>query len=209
MPNRSSRGKHPRPIDRTSELCPGSSQPIPSESVNMNGQTAVIHTAICPDCAQRVDVWLSGPVGQPTAKWILVIRHSPEPISAVRPMTATKALDLSIPGSVEVQRNGLSSTKEFSPATLRPTETGPSSRIVFEIAESLCFNYEAGCAEVFAASGAERRDIITWNSRGVQSRPLAGRRAPSPRTPLPHLPRFAMDRDFQGPTLDKEAVKFD
>jgi hypothetical protein len=65
------------PVDRT--LCPGSSRPIPSESVNMNGQTAVIHTAICPDCAQWVDVWLSGPVGQP-GQWIRD-PHS-EPIGA-------------------------------------------------------------------------------------------------------------------------------
>ncbi len=50
-------------------LCPGSSQPVPSDKVNMNGQTAVIHTAICPDCGQRVDVWLSGPVGQ-LGQWI-------------------------------------------------------------------------------------------------------------------------------------------
>jgi hypothetical protein len=44
-------------------LCPGSSQPVPSDTVNMNGQTAVRDTAICPDCGQRVIVWLSGPVG--------------------------------------------------------------------------------------------------------------------------------------------------
>jgi hypothetical protein len=42
---------------------------------------------------------------------------------------------------------------------------------------------------------AERRIITNW---AVQFEPLAGRRAPSPRTPLPHLPRFAMDRDSQG-----------
>lgn len=44
-------------------LCPGSSQPVPSDTVSMNGQTAVRDTAICPDCGQRVIVWLSGPVG--------------------------------------------------------------------------------------------------------------------------------------------------
>lgn len=67
----------PRPDDRT--RCPGSSQPVPSERVNMNGQTAVIHTAICPDCGQRVEVWLSGPLGQP-GQWICD-PHS-EPIEA-------------------------------------------------------------------------------------------------------------------------------
>lgn len=39
--------------------------------------------------------------------------------------------------------------------------------------------------------------------------PFAGRRAPSPRTPLPHLPRFVPESDVQGPTPDKEAVRFD
>lgn len=48
----------------------------------MNGQTAVLHTAICPACGERVDVWLSGPVGQP-GQWIRD-PHS-EPVNAEHP----------------------------------------------------------------------------------------------------------------------------
>lgn len=60
----------PRPHGRS--LCPGSSQPVPSDTVNMNGQTAVRDTAICSDCGQRVIVWLSGPVGptEQLGQWV-------------------------------------------------------------------------------------------------------------------------------------------
>jgi hypothetical protein len=67
----------PRPGGR--RLCPGSSQPVPSDRVNMNGQAAVLHTANCPACGERVDVWLSGPVGQP-GQWIR--DPHPEPVNA-------------------------------------------------------------------------------------------------------------------------------
>jgi hypothetical protein len=63
-------------------LCAGSSQPVLSDTVNMNGQTAVRDTAICPDCGQRVIVWLSGPV-EPTEKLGQWIRDPhPEPNDA-------------------------------------------------------------------------------------------------------------------------------
>ncbi len=71
-----------KPHQHGHSLCPGSSQPVPSDRVNMNGQTAVLHTAICPDCGKRVDVWLSGPVGQP-GQWIRD-PHS-EPVNAEHP----------------------------------------------------------------------------------------------------------------------------
>jgi hypothetical protein len=54
-------------------LCSGRLQPVLSGTVNMNGRTAVRDTAICPDCGQRVMVWLSGPIapsGQ-LGQWIL------------------------------------------------------------------------------------------------------------------------------------------
>lgn len=43
-----------RPDGRS--LGPGSSQPVLSDKVNMNGQTAVRDTAICADCGQREDM---------------------------------------------------------------------------------------------------------------------------------------------------------
>jgi hypothetical protein len=42
----------PRPNDR--RLCPGSDLVLPSDLVDMSN-----HTAICPDCGERVGVWLS------------------------------------------------------------------------------------------------------------------------------------------------------
>ena len=45
----------------------------------MSGQAAVLHTANCPACGERVDVWLSGPVGQP-GQWIR--DPHPEPVNA-------------------------------------------------------------------------------------------------------------------------------
>ncbi len=61
-----------KPVTDGHSLCPGSSQPVPSDTVNMNGQTAARDTAICPDCGQRVAVWLSGPVGstEQLGQWI-------------------------------------------------------------------------------------------------------------------------------------------
>jgi|GEM_PF-3807293 len=60
------------PLPEGRSLCPGSSRPVPSDTVNMNGQIAVRDTAICPDCGQRVIVWLSGPVGahERVGQWI-------------------------------------------------------------------------------------------------------------------------------------------
>ena len=45
------------------------------------------------------------------------------------------------------------------------------------------------------------RRIVT--DQAVDFGPLTGRRAPSPRSPLPHLPRFALDREFQRPTPER------